>query len=135
LCARSSLSVPICRARETADNTALIGWGRSAVRTIFESYLKVGSLTQLLTELRKRGIVTKVRTLKTGKTIGGIPFTRGSLAHLLRNRFYVGEVAFKGDILMGEQAAILDRALFDAVQARLTEQPQHRTDKIRRAAD
>jgi hypothetical protein len=26
--------------------------------------------------------------------VGGIPFTRGSLARLLRNRFYVGEVEF-----------------------------------------
>jgi hypothetical protein len=30
-----------------------------------------------MTDLRKRGIVTKVRTLKTGQTVGGIPFTRG----------------------------------------------------------
>ena len=62
------------------------------VRTIFRSYLKLGSLNLLMAELRKRDIVTKVRTLKTGQTVGGIPFTRGSLAHLLRNRFYIGEV-------------------------------------------
>ena len=41
------------------------------------------------------------------------------LAHLLRNRFYIGEVAFKGEILAGEQLAIVDRSLFDAVQAKL----------------
>jgi hypothetical protein len=41
---------------------------------------------------------------------------------LLRNRFYVGEVAFKGEVLNGEQTAIVDRALFDAVQAKLDEQ-------------
>ncbi|HKN42439.1 MAG TPA: recombinase family protein, partial [Propionibacteriaceae bacterium] len=71
------------------------------VRTIFRSYLDLGSLNLLMTDLRKRGIVTKVRTLKTGKMIGGIPFTRGPLAHLLRNRFYVGEVSFKGETLKG----------------------------------
>ena len=92
------------------------------VRTIFRSYLKFGSLNLLMADLRKRGIVTKVRTLKSGETVGGIPFTRGPLAHLLRNRFYVGEVAFKGDILKGEQIAIMDRQLFDAVQARLDAQ-------------
>jgi hypothetical protein len=32
-----------------------------------------------MAELRNRGIVTKVRTLKTGQTVGGIPFTRGPL--------------------------------------------------------
>ena len=75
-----------------------------------------------MADLRKRGIVTKVRTLKTGETIGGIPFTRGPLAHLLRNRFYIGEVVFKGEILAGEQTAIVDRDLFEAVQAKLNEQ-------------
>ena len=89
------------------------------VRSIFRGYLKLGSLNLLMENLRKRGIVTKVRTLKTGETVGGIPFTRGPLAHLLRNRFYIGEVIFKGETLAGEQTAILDRGLFEAVQAKL----------------
>ena len=59
------------------------------VRTIFQSYLRLGSLNLLMADLRKRGIVTKVRTLKTGQTVGGIAFTRGPLAYLLRNRFYL----------------------------------------------
>jgi hypothetical protein len=72
------------------------------VRTIFRRYLELGSLNLLMADLRERGIVTKVRSLKTGRTVGGIPFTRGPLAHLLRNRFYIGEVAFKGEVLPGE---------------------------------
>jgi len=92
------------------------------VQTIFRSYLRLGSLNLLMADLRRQGIVTKVRTLKTGKKVGGIPFTRGPLAHLLRNRFYIGQVVFKGEVLRGEQPAIVDRDLFDAVQARLSEQ-------------
>ncbi len=92
------------------------------VRTIFRSYLKLGSLNRLMADLRKRGIVTKVRSLKTGQSIGGIPFTRGPLAHFLRNRFYIGEVVFKGEVFPGQQPAILDRDLFDAVQAKLSDQ-------------
>ena len=92
------------------------------VRTIFRSYLKLGSLNLLMANLRKRGIITKARTLKTGETAGGIPFSRGPLAHLLRNRFYIGEVVFKEEVLAGEQPAIVDRGLFDAVQTKLTEQ-------------
>jgi len=75
-----------------------------------------------MADLRNRNIVTKVRTLKIGQTVGGIPFTRGPLAHLLRNRFYVGDVVFKGETLAGEQPAIVDRDLFDAVQVKLNEQ-------------
>ena len=34
-----------------------------------------------------------------------------AVAHLLRNRFYIGEVLFKGETLSGEQSAIIDRDL------------------------
>src|ERR1700694_1574597 len=54
------------------------------VRTIFRLSLTLGSLNLLTAELRKQGIVSKARTLKSGKAAGGIPFTRGPLAHLLR---------------------------------------------------
>jgi site-specific DNA recombinase len=92
------------------------------VRTIYRRYLELGSLNLLMEDLHQRKIFTKVRSLSTGRTIGGIPFTRGPLGHLLRNRFYIGQVTFKGEILPGEQPAILDRALFDAVQAKLDNQ-------------
>jgi site-specific DNA recombinase len=97
------------------------------VRTIFRTYLRLGSLNLLMVELRKLGIASKARTLKSGKIVGGIPLTRGPLAHLLRNRFYIGEVVFKGEVLKGEQAAILDRDLFDAVQAKLDGQARSQT--------
>jgi site-specific DNA recombinase len=97
------------------------------VRTIFRRYLELGSLNRLMADLRERGIITKVRSLKTGRTIGGIPFTRGPLAHFLRNRFYIGEVVYKGEVFPGEQPAILDRGLFEAVQAKLNAQRNNRT--------
>jgi site-specific DNA recombinase len=43
------------------------------VRTIFRSYLRLGSLNRLMADLRDQGFVTKVRTLKTGETVGGHP--------------------------------------------------------------
>src|ERR1700716_296690 len=92
------------------------------VRIIFRRYLELGSLAPLMADLRRQGVVTKLRTLKSGKTVAGVPFTRGGMSYLLRNRFYLGEVAFKGEVLPGEQLAILDRELFDAVQVKLSEQ-------------
>jgi hypothetical protein len=73
-------------------------------------------------DLRQRKILTKVRRLSSGRAVGGIPLNRGSLAHLLRNRFYIGEVVYRGEVLPGEQPAILDRKLFEAVQRKLDEQ-------------
>jgi site-specific DNA recombinase len=92
------------------------------VRTIFQRYLEIGSIGRLLVDLRPRGIVTKIRHLSDGRTVGGIPFTRGPLAYLLRNRFYIGEVVFKGEVCPAEHPPILDRDLFEAVQRKLAEQ-------------
>ena len=105
------------------------------VRFIFRSYLEVGSIHRLMPELARRGIVTKLQRLKSGQTIGGIPFTSGPLSYLLRNRFYIGEVAYKGEVLPGEQQPIIDRALFEAVQAKLAEQQNnHVTTRTQTAA-
>jgi site-specific DNA recombinase len=92
------------------------------VRQIFQRYLELGGVNALARDLRERNIRTKSRLLATGATRGGILFGRGSLFYLLRNRFYIGEVKYKDEILPGEQPAIMDRALFDAVQQKLTEQ-------------
>jgi site-specific DNA recombinase len=55
----------------------------------------------------------------------------GSLAHLLKNRFYIGEVVYKGEVHKGEHAPILDRALFEAVQEKLAARAVAR--KLRRS--
>ena len=70
--------------------------------------------------------IEKNRSIRTS----GIPFTRGPLAHLLRNHFYFGGVTFKDEIL--KQPAILDRDLFDAVQTKLSAQAtNHKTTRMK----
>src|SRR5712672_1403888 len=96
------------------------------VRLIYQRYLELGGVNALVRDLREKDIRTKIRLRATGATHGGIPFERGSLFYLLRNRFYVGEVKYNGEILPGEQPAIMDRELFDAVQRKLTDQWSHR---------
>jgi site-specific DNA recombinase len=46
---------------------------------------------------------------------------------LLGNHFYVGEVKYKNEILPGEQPAIMDRSLFDAVRQKSLAQWTHRS--------
>ena len=89
------------------------------VRTIFQRYLELGSLTLLLQDLRSRRIRTKQRQLSNGSVRGGIPFTRGPLAYLLKNRTYLGEIIHRDQCHDGEHAGIVDRELFDKVQALL----------------
>ena len=95
------------------------------VRLIFARYLALGSVNRLVLELRARDIRTKKRRLSNGNTRGGVPFTQGPLFYILRNRFYIGEVVYKGEVCPGPQPPLIDRALFDAVQKRLTEQRSH----------
>jgi site-specific DNA recombinase len=104
------------------------------VRLIYQRYLELSGVNALVRDLRERNIRTKTRLLATGGTRGGIPFERGTLFYLLRNRFYIGEVKYKGEILPGEQPSIMERALFDAVQQKLTDQWTTRTS-IRNAGD
>jgi site-specific DNA recombinase len=97
------------------------------VRRIFRSYLELGSVNELVRDLRERNIRTRVKRLATGATRGGIPFGRGALYYLLGNHFYIGEVKYKNEILPGEQPPIMDRALFDAVRQKSLDQWSHRT--------
>ena len=94
----------------------------ATVRLMFERYLALGSLPALQRELRQAGIVSRRRRLSSGAIVGGVPFGNGALAHLLRNRVYRGEINHKDRSHPGEHDPIVERALFDAVQARLDEQ-------------
>jgi DNA invertase Pin-like site-specific DNA recombinase len=89
------------------------------VRTIFRLYLQTGSLNRLIPELDKRQIVTKRRKTEVKKYQGGIPFTYGPLAYLLKNRIYLGEIHHGGKWFKGEHPPILDRTTFDRVQDQL----------------
>lgn len=104
------------------------------VRSIYRRYLELGSVNQLLRDLKDRNIRTKSRLLSTGATRGGIPFGRGTLYYILSNHFYIGEVKYKDEILPGEQSPIMDRTLFDAVRQKSLAQWSHRTT-VRNKAD
>jgi site-specific DNA recombinase len=96
------------------------------VRLIFRRYLDVSGINELVRDLRARNIYTKKRTFSTGKTRGGIPFGRGALSYFLRNRFFIGEVGYKGEVLPGEQPAIMDKGLFEAAQQKLSAHQSHK---------
>jgi DNA invertase Pin-like site-specific DNA recombinase len=85
------------------------------VRTIFARYLALKSLQTLINELNDKGIVTKRRPVGNGIT-GGIPFTYGPLAYLLKNRTYLGEMGHHGHWFPGEHEPIIARGIFEEVQ-------------------
>jgi DNA invertase Pin-like site-specific DNA recombinase len=84
------------------------------VRYIFRCYLELKCLRRLTVDLNAKGIVTKQISRRSVR--GGIRFTYGPLAYLLKNRTYLGEIGHKGAWFTGEHDAIVDSSLFDAVQ-------------------
>jgi site-specific DNA recombinase len=82
------------------------------VRAIFVRYLELGSMGALMEDLDRRGIRTKARRRTDGRVIGDIRFGVGPLSYLLKNRFYLGEVVYRGEVQRGEHQPILDRTLF-----------------------
>jgi DNA invertase Pin-like site-specific DNA recombinase len=88
----------------------------TTVREIFEAYVRAGTLSGVQRDLRQRCILSKRWTSSTGRTWGGVNFSRGALYWLLCNPVYVGQVAHKGQIYEGRQRAIVDRALWDKAQ-------------------
>jgi hypothetical protein len=56
---------------------------------------------------------------------------RGALAHFLNNRFYIGEVVYRGETHAGEHERIVDHATFEAVQAKLAENIRARRIRVK----
>jgi site-specific DNA recombinase len=89
------------------------------VRLIFERYREIGSLTVLLRELDDRGVRTRIRALASGRVIGGVRFTKGPLAHLLKNQTYLGRLNHRGQSYAAEHEPIIETEVFAAVQGQL----------------
>jgi site-specific DNA recombinase len=88
---------------------------------IFNRYIDLRSVRALKEELDAAGICSKHRTLRDGTVYGGRKLSRGALYLMLQNRIYRGEITHKGNAYPGEHEPIVDKTLWDQVQAVLAE--------------
>jgi site-specific DNA recombinase len=91
------------------------------VRSIFQRFLKTGSATILARQLIQEGVRNKY-----GKLID-----KGMLYKLLNNPVYIGEAVHKGVSYPGEHVAIVDRKIWDKVQAQFKINPRKRSGSAR----
>jgi len=105
---------------DARDRTLIINEAEAkTVRTLFRLYLELGSVRRVKEEADRLALVSKKRSLGNGESSGGVAFTRGRIHHLLSNPVYVGEIRHKMKTYPGQHPAIVDRATFEGVRARL----------------
>ncbi len=107
----------------------------TTVRLIFETYLDLGSVHAVEHWLEARQIRSKALTTQKGRPRGGGHFSRGALFHLLRNRVYRGMIVHRDRVHPGAHTAIIDEALFDAVQEGLTAGARRHQQRPNRVAE
>jgi site-specific DNA recombinase len=89
------------------------------VQAIFALYLKCGGLLATVQELDQRDWKNKRWQTRQGHFRGGMPFTKGSLHHLLTNVVYRGKVKYKKEAHTGEHEALVEAKIWQQVQERL----------------
>ncbi len=105
------------------------------VRSIFQLYLELGTVSALEQRIAAEGWRTRERVSGRGRSSGGAPYSRGMLFHLLKNRVYVGEIVHGQTCAPGLHQPIIDRAVFDRVQKQLAQNTVTRAERPRRSAD
>src|SRR5258705_13568326 len=91
----------------------------TAVRQIYQRYLKTGSVPKLKKDLDRAGVVSKIRVSRKGTRSGGQSFSRGALYELLSNPIYIGEIRHKLERHPGQHQAILKLGLWEKIQKSL----------------
>jgi len=103
------------------------------VRAIFDLYLEYQALLPVVQELERRGWRTKVWVTRTGRRMGGEPFTKTSLHRLLTNATYAGKLRYKTELHHGEHPAIVDPVKWQKVQE-LLQRNRHQGSMERNAS-
>ena len=87
------------------------------IRFIFERFLEIRSTTQLMRELKAKGMMSKSWvSVRKQKQHGGTPISKAAIYSILHNHLYIGMVHHKGEQYKGQHEAIIDRKTWDKVQ-------------------
>ena len=119
------------------DNRRLVPNPKEAklIRQIFERFVELGSGTKLVKELQLDGATSKAWTTQDGRVREGKPIDKGLIHKLLHNRTYLGELRHKEQWYPAEHLPIIDRKLWDSVQAILSTNYRARGGQTRMRVD
>ncbi|MBO6718919.1 MAG: recombinase family protein [Rhizobiaceae bacterium] len=98
--------------------------GARTVRTLFKLYLKHRSLIETTREAERIGLRSKPRRRRcdtdASEDEATVPFCRSQIHYILTNPVYAGLIRHKDQNHEGQHPAIIDRAVWDNVQALLS---------------
>jgi hypothetical protein len=99
------------------------------IQTIFEAYVRLGTVAKLKQSMDAAGVVSKRRISKrktngvetgTLRKLGGKPISRSGYHAMLTCHTYRGMIHHKGQVYEGTHKAIISEELWEAAQAQLT---------------
>ena len=67
------------------------------VHQIFNLYDRFDCVRQVKKESDRLGLITKQRVRSDGTTVGGVPFSRWRIYHLLSNPVYIGRIRHRDE--------------------------------------
>ena len=77
---------------------------------------------RVLAEIQARHWTTKRWRTRDGKEQPGTPFTKATLERLLKNVLYLGKVSHQDTVYAGEQAPIVEEAVWKLVNEKLAQE-------------
>ena len=110
--------------RPDGRTLAIVPEHAELIRELFRRYLAIGNVRLLKEQFDDEGIAVPERVTSTGRRMGGVPFTRGQIYKILSNPIYIGEIHHKGKAFQGQHETIVDRDLWDDVQAGIADNTQ-----------
>jgi hypothetical protein len=102
---------------------------------MYERYLVLRSIRALKIELDQAGIYAPQRHYASGREYGGVPFSRGNLQRILTNPIYIGKISHFDKVYEGQHPAIIDSALWEAVQNKRIDNQQAQEQRPKAPSD
>ena len=105
-------------------------WARIIKENFFDAVERLGSAGAVQTELcQKWKITVPQRETRSGKIIGGKPFTKQQVMRILRNPLYRGQITWGDVVTEGSHEPIVSKEQFERVQALLDQTTKHKSNR------
>ena len=90
---------------------------RALVLRIFETYVKEQSFRATAQAINEKGYRTKSYVSRRGHVRAGKKFNNISIRRILKNQFFIGKIAYKGEVYEGQHEPIVPIELWNRAQA------------------